>query len=132
MHVTVRRIAAAFIIALIIEGAAFAIHFDDLLYLRQPPEAIVTAGVELFERHASDALRRRTLTIRHLETIAAAAREFGRYDLEVLALERREGQGQPDPALQLRLADALRRAGRLDLAERRYLALINAVEREDP
>jgi hypothetical protein len=124
MHMTIRRLVAAFIIAIILEGAAFAIYFDDLLYLRQSPEVIAAGRPEIFERHAADALGRDRLTARHLETLAAAARAFGRYDLEVQALERRAGQTSTDAALTLRLADALRRAGRLGEAERLYLQLL--------
>jgi hypothetical protein len=124
MHVTIRRLVAAFIVAVIIEGATFAILFDDLLYLRQPPDVIAAGPVETFERHASDALRRDKLTAQHLETMAAAARAFGRYDLEVHALERRAQQTSADPTVKLRVADALRRAGRLGEAEQLYLEVL--------
>ena len=130
MHVTIRRLVAAFIVAVIIEAATFAIMFDDLLYLRQPPEAIAAGSLETFERHASDALRRDRLTAHHLETMAAAARAFGRYDLEVHALERRAQQTSTDPTVQLRVADALRRAGRLGEAEQLYLDVLERAARE--
>lgn len=130
MHVTIRRLVAAFIIAVIIEGAAFAIYFDDLLYLRQSPEVIAAGPADVFERHAARALRRDRVTARHLETMAAAARAFGRYDLEVEALERRAQQTSIDPALKLRIADALRRAGRLGEAEALYLEILDVAARE--
>jgi hypothetical protein len=124
MHVTIRRLVAAFIVAVIIEGATFAILFDDLLYLRQPPDVIAAGPVDTFERHAADALRRDKLTAQHLETMAAAARAVGRYDLEVQALERRAQQTRTDLAAKLRVADALRRAGRLGEAEQLYLDVL--------
>jgi hypothetical protein len=124
MHVTIRRLVAAFIVAVIIEAATFAILFDDLLYLRQPPDVITAGPLETFERHAADALRRDKLTAQHLETMAAAARAFGRYDLEVHALERRAQQTSTDPTVKLRVADALRRAGRLGEAEQLYLEVL--------
>jgi hypothetical protein len=124
MHVTIRRLVAAFIVAVIIEGATFAILFDDLLYLRQPPDVIAAGPVDTFERHAADALRRDKLTAQHLETMAAAARAVGRYDLEVQALERRAQQTSTDLAAKLRVADALRRAGRLGEAEQLYLDVL--------
>lgn len=132
MRVTIPRLVAAFISALIIEGAAFTIWFDDLLYLRQPPEVIAAGPLDTFERHAADALRRDRLTAHHLETMAAAARAFGRYDLEVHALERRARQTSTDPALQLRIADALRRAGRLGEAEQIYLDVLERATGETP
>ena len=124
MHVTIRRLVAAFIVAVIIEAATFAILFDDLLYLRQPPDVITAGPLATFERHAADALRRDKLTAQHLETMAAAARAFGRYDLEVHALERRAQQASTDPTVKLRVADALRRAGRLGEAEQLYLEVL--------
>jgi hypothetical protein len=130
MHVTIRRLVAAFIIAVIIEAATFAIVFDDLLFLRQAPEVIAAGSVETFERHATDALRRDRLTAQHLETMAAAARAFGRYDLEVDALERRAQQTSTEPTVQLRVADALRRAGRLGEAEPHYLEILGATGEE--
>jgi hypothetical protein len=130
MHVTIRRLVAAFIIAVIIEAATFAIVFDDLLFLRQAPEVIAAGSVETFERHATDALRRDRLTAQHLETMAAAARAFGRYDLEVDALERRAQQTSTEPTVQLRVADALRRAGRLGEAEQLYLEILGATGEE--
>lgn len=132
MHVTIRRLVAAFIIAVILEAAAFAMYFDDLLYLRQSPEAIAAGSIDTFERHAADALRRDRLTARHLETLAAAARAFGRLDLEVEALERRARQASTDPAVRLRLADALRRAGRLGEAEQLYLEILDSTKGETP
>ena len=128
MHVTIRRLVAAFIVAVIIEAATFAILFDDLLYLRQPPDVIAAGPFETFERHAADALRRDKLTAQHLETMAAAARAFGRYDLEVRALERRAQQTSTDPTVKLRVADALRRAGRLGEAEQLYLDVLERAE----
>jgi hypothetical protein len=130
MHVTIRRLVAAFIIAVLIESAAFAIYFDDLLYLRQSPEVVAAGSIETFERHATDALGRDRLTARHLETMAAAARAFGRYDFEVRALERRAQQTSTDPTLKLRIADALRRAGRLGEAERLYLEVLERASGE--
>lgn len=124
MHVTILRLVAAFLVAVILEGAAFAIYFDDLLYLRQPADVIAAGSLETFERHAAAALRRDKLTARHLETMAAAARAFGRYDLEVQALERRAQQTSTDLSLKLRIADALRRAGRLGEAEQLYLEVL--------
>jgi len=128
MHVTIRRIVAGFVIALMIEGAAFAIYFDDLLYLRQSPDVIAQQPSQTFARHAADALRRRKLTARHLETVAAAARGFGLHEIELQALARRVDDEPGDTALLLRTADALRRAGRLDEAERLYLDLLRGTE----
>ena len=132
MHVTIRRLVAGFIIAVIVEAAAFAIYFDDLLYLRRSPDVIAADSIDTFERHAADALRRDRITARHLETLAAAARAFGRLDLEVEALERRARQASTDPAVTLRLADALRRAGRLGEAEQLYLEVLERTTGETP
>jgi pentatricopeptide repeat protein len=49
-----------------------------------------------------------------------AADGFGRRDIEIQALERRLELDPDDVQVKLRLADALRRAGRFDDAERMY------------
>ena len=124
MQITIKRIAGAFIVVLLLEGAAFAMRYQDLLFLRHPVPAITAGQSAAFAEHATAALTRPKLTTRHLETIAAGAQRFGLAAIEVQALERRFATDGGDVRLRLRLADALRRAGRYADAERHYTEVL--------
>ncbi|MCC7043972.1 MAG: hypothetical protein IT183_08920 [Acidobacteria bacterium] len=127
-----RRFLTMMVVALLLQGTVFAIYYDDLLFLRQPLPQIAAGPVEAFTGHATAALGRRRLTVRHLETIAGGAQAFDLHDMEVTALERRLVLTPGDSAVRLRLADALRRAGRLAEAESIYLDILAASERAHP
>jgi hypothetical protein len=127
-----RRFLTMMVVALVLQGTVFAVYYDDLLFLRQPLPQITAGPVETFTSHAAAALGRRRLTVRHLETIAGGAQAFELHDLEVTALERRLTVTSGDQAVRLRLADALRRAGRLADAESMYLDILAASERAHP
>lgn len=123
---TMRRVALVFVALVALQGVVFAFAYDDLLYLRQPVALIDAGPRDTFERRAQQALSRPHLTARHLETNAAAAQHFALPDLESRALERRAAADPNDRDVQLRLADAYRRAGRFDRAVRLYLNILNA------
>jgi hypothetical protein len=126
MRLTLRRLAAAFLTVVLLEAVTFAVVYDDLLYLRRPAGELQSTPAGIFAHHADSALSRRKLTVRHLETIAAGAQTFGLRDLETRALERRVSADPSDRRLRLRLADALRRAGRHHDAERIYLQVLES------
>jgi hypothetical protein len=127
-----RRFLLAMTAALLLQGTVFAIYYDDLLFLRQPMPEITSGPAERFAEHAVAALGRRHLTVKHLDTIAGAAQAFGLHDVEVTALERRLVAAPEDRSGRLRLADALRRAGRLSAAEAIYLDVLASTENERP
>jgi predicted Zn-dependent protease len=120
---TIKRFLAILIVALALQGTAFAVYYDDLLYLRRPVPTLV-GNPRAFEDNARLALNRASLTRAHLDTIAETARALGDAALEVEALEHRADKDPRDRAVRLRLADALRRAGKYDRAEREYQKLL--------
>ena len=117
---TFQRLLLGFTIALLLQGSVFAWQYRDLLYFRQTVAAIRADRPESFVTHAQTALSRKKLTRQHLDTIAVAADGFGKRDIEIRALERRLELDPDDVQVRLRLADALRRAGRFLDAERMY------------
>jgi pentatricopeptide repeat protein len=117
---TLQRFLLVFTTVLVLQSSVFAWHYGDLLYFRQTLAAIRADQPESFVTHARAALSRKKLTRQHLDTIAVAADGFGRRDIEIQALERRLELDPDDVQVKLRLADALRRAGRFDDAERMY------------
>jgi hypothetical protein len=128
----IRRFLVALVVALLLQATAFAIYYDDLLFLRRPLPEIVGGSKETFAGHAGTALGRNRLTVRHLDVIAAAAEAFGLIDLEVAALERRVLATPSDDAARLRLADTLRRAKRFAEAESIFLDILSSSDRAHP
>lgn len=119
-----KRFLVVMALALLLQGTVFAIYYDDLLFFRQPMSEITSGSVESFADYAASALDRSHLTVKHLDTIAAGALSFGLRDVEVAALQRRLLAAPADRSGRLRLADALRRAGRLAEAEAIYLDIL--------
>ena len=117
---TPQRFLLVFTTVLVLQSGVFAWQYRDLLYFQQTVAAIRTDQPESFVTHAQTALSRKKLTRQHLDTIAVAADGFGKRDIEIQALERRLELDPEDVQVKLRVADALRRAGRLDDAERMY------------
>lgn len=123
---TVRRLATALLVGLVVQGTVFAWRYEDLIYLRRPVAALLGGGRDRFVRHASHALERPNLTRAHLDTIAEAAHGFGLIHLEVTARERRVALDPADRAIKLRFAEALRRQGDRVRAERLFQQLVEA------
>ncbi len=121
-----RRFLTMLALALLLQGTVFAIYYDDLLFLRRPLPEIVAGAPDVFADHADAALGRSRVTVKHLDTIAGGAEAFGLHEVEVTALERRVEATPTDRAVRLRLADALRRAGRLADAEAIYVDILSA------
>ena len=128
----IRRFLVVLVVALLLQATAFAIHYDDLLFLRRPIPEIVGGSKATFISHAETALGRRRLTVKHLDAIADAAGTFGLIDMEVTALERRVVATPSDRAARLRLADALRRAKRFAEAESIFLDILSSSDRAHP
>lgn len=124
----IRRFLLVLFVALVLQGTAFAVYYDDLLFLHRPLSEIVAVAPDEFVRHARAALERRRLTVRHLDTIAAGARAFQLPVVEVSALERRVRMTDENREARFRLADALRRAGRLAEAQDLYLDLLASAQ----
>jgi thioredoxin-like negative regulator of GroEL len=122
---TIPKIVAVFGIALAAQTGIFAWRYRDLIFLHQPASAIAKNDPQTFDANVSKAMSRSELTRRHLDTIAAAAVELGRPQVEIEALERRLAKDPRDVDVRLRLADALRRAGQLQRAEALYIAILS-------
>ena len=127
-----RRFLGLLTVGLVVQSTVFAIYYDDLLFLRRPAAEIVSGSHDTFRRHAESALARPKVTVSHLETIASSAAAFALHDVEVAALERHIAATPADVAVHLRLADALRRAGRFPDAEAIYLDLLAASSHDHP
>ncbi len=125
---SVRTFFTAFIVALLLEATAFGYYYSDLLYLRQPAEVLAAGDAATFTANANGALERRQLTRQHLETIARTAQLLRLPALEARALERRAALDPRDANTYLRLADAMRRAGRFAESEQIYLAVLEVSE----
>lgn len=124
------RVLATMALALVLEAGVFAVWHRDLLWLRTA-DVSSPSQREVFVRHAEKALQRPKLTRAQLEAIANRAQRVDAAFVEVRALERITAFGA-ERGLQLRLADALRRAGQLERAEKMYLALLSDEERLTP
>ena len=107
-----------------IETGVFAYTYQDLISLSGDPERISSRDEASLRELAASALARRHLTRHHLETLAEALRRRQLVDDEVRTLERLHRQQTTDEAIELRLADAYRRAGRLDEASAIYQRFI--------
>jgi hypothetical protein len=127
---TVKRFLLFLSVALLCEAGIFAVSHDDLIFLRRPVPQILAGSRETFRTYATEALDRPDLTRRNLETIAATAQGFGMTPLEVAVLDRLSTEAPSDLAVRLRLADALRRAGHLERAERIYLGVLASPQAE--
>lgn len=119
-----RRLALVAVLAFAVQGVVFTYYYEDLLFLRQPADQVASAPADVFRRHALAALDRSRLTRRHLETIAAAAQRQHARDIELAALQRLALEHRDDLWIRLRLADVLRRSGRLEEAEAIYLGVL--------
>ena len=128
----IRRFLVVLAAALVLQGTVFAIYYDDLLFLRRSLPEIAAGPRETFVDHAVTTLGRRRVTVAHLDTIARGAQGFDLHDLEVTALERRLVATPDDRSARLRLADALRRAGRFPAAEAIYLDILASPGHEQP
>ncbi len=125
------RVLATMALAMVLEAGVFAFWHRDLLWLRSA-DVSSPSQREAFVRHAEKALQRPTLTRAQLEAIANRAQRVDAAYIEVRALELSVTAFGAERGLQLRLADALRRAGQLERAEKMYLELLADGEKTTP
>lgn len=118
-----KRFFLLLLVAVAAQGAWFAYHYSDLLALRSSASDLA-ASPDHFRTVAAQAMQRPELTRHHLETLADAAKITGDIEIEVTARQRLWESYSSEQHLGLQLADALRRAKRLDDAERVYQQLL--------
>lgn len=123
---TFKRFVILFALAVACEVGVFAVSYSDLLLLKQQPAQLLAAPRAEFEAAAVVAVQRSHLTRRHLDTIAITARGFHLAALERRALERMVADHPRDVKARMDLADALRRQGDFERAERLYLDVLSA------
>ena len=102
-----------------LEVGVFYVRHDDIVRLSATRTAVADDG---FSEDARTALAREHVSRRVLERVADVAHQRQAFDLQVQALERIVAAAPADAEARLRLAQALRDAGRLDDAERLYRA----------
>jgi len=112
----VRRLVLVALLVLVGEVAAFRFVHRDLLWLdahasARPSAADVRAS-------ADSVLARRRPSRRHLEALLRATDRDDLRDIHAAALLKLAEREPNDPHVRLRLAESLRRAGRLDEAAR--------------
>lgn len=114
------RLVTVLAVFVAVELGVFYWRHHDVVRL-SVSRATVVADAE-FPAAARSVLARDRISRRVLERVADVAHERQEFDLQVRALERIAGTYPEDGQVRLRLAEALRDAGRLDEAERMYRA----------
>jgi len=124
-----KRFLLVIALGMVLEVGVFAyINRDALALMTDWP--LWSNGPDLFEARADRLLSKPKLTRQEVETIATQARARELTALEARALGTLNRRNPDDGVLALRYADALRRAGSLEDAERIYLRLLQNTIRE--
>jgi Flp pilus assembly protein TadD len=113
-----RRIAMLILVLVAGEIGVFYMDHRDVVAMNRSTDALVLDA--RFPDTAQAVLARERVSRRVLERVADVARRRHDVDLQVVALERIVSSAPGDAEARLRLAQALRDAGRLDEAERIY------------
>ena len=113
-----RRLLAALAVFVLVEMGVFYWRHHDVVRLSLSREFVI-ADPE-FSSAATAVLGEEEVSRRVLERIADVAQVRGERDLQIRALERIVEDFPADTDARLRLAQALREAGRFDEAERIY------------
>jgi thioredoxin-like negative regulator of GroEL len=113
-----RKVAGLIFVLVVGELAVFYWENRDVVLLNQSTEALVLDA--RFPDAARSVLARERVSRRVLERVADVARQRHELELHVDALERIVASAPDDAEARLRLAQALREAGRLEEAERIY------------
>jgi Flp pilus assembly protein TadD len=103
-----------------IELGVFRWRYTDLVYLDQSVAVLAQEPADRFTPNVDRALMRESLTRDKLETIAQAAAARSDRDLALRALKRLANEYPADAGVHMRLAEALRAAGRMDEAAAAY------------
>jgi thioredoxin-like negative regulator of GroEL len=114
------RLLVALAVLVGLEAGIFYVRHADVVRLSRSRTAVVAD--EGFTEAAQSVLARERVSRRVLERVADVAHERRAFELQVRALERIVAAVPADGDARLRLAEALRDAGRLDEAERIYRA----------
>ena len=113
-----------------LEVGVFYVRHADVVRLSGTRAAVVAD--EGFTQAAQAVLAREQVSRRVLERVADIAHERRAFELKVQALERIVAAAPADGQARLRLAEALRDAGRLDEAERLYRAALESDQGGEP
>ena len=124
------RLLLALAVLVCLEAGVFYVRHADVVRLSGPRTAVVAD--EGFTEAAQAVLAREQVSRRVLERVADVAHERRAFELQVWALERIVAAVPADGEARLRLAEALRDAGRLDEAERLYREALGLDEGGEP
>ena len=113
-----------------LEVGVFYVRHADVIRLSGTRSAVVAD--DGFTDAAQAVLAREQVSRRVLERVADVAHERRAFELQVRALERIVAAAPADGEARLRLAGALRDAGRLDEAEQIYRAALGLDEGGEP
>ena len=116
-------------LAVLCEAGVFGWRYSDLLYLNRPLAQL--SSDPGFPASFATALQRDRVTRRLLERAAVVANRRGDRRLHLTVLERIVRDHPRDESAHLRLAHALREAGRFDEAERHYRHVLAAREHHE-
>lgn len=114
------RLVTVIAVLVAVELGVFYWRHQDVVRLSVSRATVVADTA--FPDAARAVLARDRISRRVLERVADVARERREFDLQLHALQRIAGTYPEDGKARLRLAQALRDAGRLDEAERMYRA----------
>ena len=124
------RLLLALAVLVCLEAGVFYVRHADVVRLSGPRTAVVAD--EGFTEAAQAVLAREQVSRRVLERVADVAHARRAFELQVRALERIVAAVPADGEARLRLAEALRDAGRLDEAERLYREALGLDEGGEP
>lgn len=124
------RLLLALAALVVLEVGVFYVRHADVVRLSGTRAALVAD--DRFAEAAQAVLAREQVSRRVLERVADVAHERRAFELRVRALERIVAAVPADAEARLRLAEALRDAGRLDEAERLYRAVLGIDQGGEP
>jgi hypothetical protein len=111
-----RRLLTVLSVFILVEFAVFYWRHHDMVRLSLSRETVI--GDPGFSREAASVLANDHISRRVLDRIADVAEARGEQSLQIQALERIVSEFPQDPVARIRLAQALREAGRIEEAER--------------
>ena len=123
-----RRVVAMLVLLVAGEIALFYVENQDIVAMNEPADALVLDA--RFPDLAHSVLARERVSRRVLERVVDVAQRRHDLALQVGALERIVSAAPGDAEARLRLAQALRDAGRFDEAERIYRQELQGLDYE--
>jgi hypothetical protein len=119
-----RRLVLIAMLVLVAEWGAFRFIYRDLLWL--DAQAAPHPSAADIRASADSVLQRPHPSRRHLEALIRLSNRDDLRDVQAEALEKLAAREPDDPAVLLRLAEALRLAGRLDESARVFARVAEA------